>query len=145
MCDPHEIKQTFPIIIIKIFFFATSSGRRDASAAPMIQMLAEPFSLEAIVAGVIHVPWETAVEFRHVRAGNASQEILVLGEWAARVLTKDGALLLANLPGGTHADFAESMKVTAVHYDDVWKVKVAQGRMSVHNVSLGKTPLLGNV
>lgn len=143
MCDPHEIKQTFPIIIIKIFFFATSSGRRDASAAPMIQMLAEPFSLEAIVAGVIHVPWETAGEFR--RAGNASQEILVLGEWAARVLTKDGALLLANLPGGTHADFAESMKVTAVHYDDVWKVKVAQGRMSVHNVSLGKTPLLGNV
>ena len=144
MCDPHEIKQTFPIIIIKIFFFATSSGRRDASAAPMIQMLAEPFSL-AIVAGVIHVPWETAGEFRHVRAGNASQEILVLGEWAARVLTKDGALLLANLPGGTHADFAESMKVTAVHYDDVWKVKAAQGRMSVHNVSLGKTPLLGNV
>lgn len=122
-----------------------SSGRRDASAAPMIQMLAEPFSLEAIVAGVIHVPWETAGEFRHVRAGNASQEILVLGEWAARVLTKDGALLLANLPGGTHADFAESMKVTAVHYDDVWKVKVAQGRRSVHNVSLGKTPLLGNV
>ena len=145
MCDPHEIKQTFPIIIIKIFFFATSSGRRDASAAPMIQMSAEPFSLEAIVAGVIHVPWETAGEFRHVRAGNASQEILVLGEWAARVLTKDGALLLANLPGGTHTDFAESMKVTAVHYDDVWKVKVAQGRMSVHNVSLGKTPLLGNV
>ena len=145
MCDPHEIKQTFPIIIIKIFFFATSSGRRDASAAPMIQMLAEPFSLEAIVAGVIHVPWETAGEFRHVRAGNASQEILVLGEWAARVLTKDGALLLANLPGGTHADFAESMKVTTVHYDDVWKVKAAQGRMSVHNVSLGKTPLLGNV
>lgn len=145
MCDPHEIKQTFPIIIIKILFFATSSGRRDASAAPMIQMLAEPFSLEAIVAGVIHVPWETAGEFRHVRAGNASQEILVLGEWAARVLTKDGALLLANLPGGTHADFAESMKVTAVHYDDVWKVKVAQGRMSVHNVSLGKRPLLGNV
>ena len=130
MCDPHEIKQTFPIIIIKIFFSATSSGRRDASAAPM---------------GVIHVPWETAGEFRHVRAGNASQKILVLGEWAARVLTKDGALLLANLPGGTHADFAESMKVTAVHYDDVWKVKVAQGRMSVHNVSLGKTPLLGNV
>ena len=111
----------------------------------MIQMLAEPFSLEAIVAGVIHVPRETAGEFRHVRAGNASQEILVLGEWAARVLTKDGALLLANLPGGTHADFAESMKVTAVHYDDVWKVKAAQGRMSVHNVSLGKTPLLGNV
>lgn len=28
MCDPHEIKQTFPIIIIKIFFFRYLVGEK---------------------------------------------------------------------------------------------------------------------
>lgn len=104
--------------------------RRDASAGQMLWE--EPFV--AIATGLMQVPWETAREFRQVRAGNASQEILVLGGRVARVPTKDGALLLATLPGGIRVDFAESMKVMTVRHDDVWKVTAAQGRMSVHNV-----------
>lgn len=104
--------------------------RRDASAGQMLWE--EPFVANAT--GLMQVPWKTAREFRQVRAGNASQEILVLGGWVARVPTKDGALLLATLPGGIRVDFAESMKVMTVRHDDVWKVTAAQGRMSVHNV-----------